>query len=155
MLPSEPCRAGRERLSQLQADHIFPVVVEGRECRSRRMSRHQLYTRCFAKCRRHLGTAYHCRTQGRRLTDHGDALFPGKVRVGLRRDALEDFEDQHAGKPLARASREEGAKFVPSFAKPFVEDLARVASGHRSDNYIWRYVKPDAQSLADAVDDLG
>jgi integrase len=27
-------------------------------------------------------------------------------------------------------------------------------SGHRSDRYIWRYVKPDAQSLADALDDL-
>jgi hypothetical protein len=27
-------------------------------------------------------------------------------------------------------------------------------SGHRSDRYIWRYVKPDAQSLADAIDDL-
>src|SRR5215510_1163557 len=27
-------------------------------------------------------------------------------------------------------------------------------SGHRSDHYIWRYVKPDAQSLADALDDL-
>jgi integrase/recombinase XerD len=27
-------------------------------------------------------------------------------------------------------------------------------SGHRSDRYIWRYVKPDAQSLAEALDDL-
>jgi integrase len=27
-------------------------------------------------------------------------------------------------------------------------------SGHRSDRYIWRYVKPDEQSLADAIDDL-
>jgi integrase/recombinase XerD len=27
-------------------------------------------------------------------------------------------------------------------------------SGHRSDRYIWRYVKPDAQSLADAIDEL-
>jgi integrase len=27
-------------------------------------------------------------------------------------------------------------------------------SGHRSDRYIWRYVKPDAQSLADALDEL-
>lgn len=28
-------------------------------------------------------------------------------------------------------------------------------SGHRSDRSIWRYVKPDAQSVADALDDLG
>ncbi len=27
-------------------------------------------------------------------------------------------------------------------------------SGHRSDRYSWRYVKPDAQSLADAIDEL-
>jgi integrase/recombinase XerD len=27
-------------------------------------------------------------------------------------------------------------------------------SGHRSDRYIWRYVRPDAQSLADAIDEL-
>ena len=27
-------------------------------------------------------------------------------------------------------------------------------SGHRSDRYIWRYVKPDVQSLADAIDEL-
>jgi integrase/recombinase XerD len=27
-------------------------------------------------------------------------------------------------------------------------------SGHRSDRYIWRYVRPDAQSLAEAIDDL-
>ena len=27
-------------------------------------------------------------------------------------------------------------------------------SGHRSDRYIWRYVRPDEQSLAEAIDDL-
>jgi integrase len=27
-------------------------------------------------------------------------------------------------------------------------------SGHRSDRYIWRYVKTDAQSLAEAIDEL-
>ena len=27
-------------------------------------------------------------------------------------------------------------------------------SGHRSDRYIWRYVRPDAQSLAEAIDEL-
>jgi len=31
---------------------------------------------------------------------------------------------------------------------------AKEASGHRSDRYIWRYVKPDRQSLADAIDAL-
>jgi site-specific recombinase XerC len=31
---------------------------------------------------------------------------------------------------------------------------AREASGHQSDRYIWRYVKPDQQTLADSVDEL-
>jgi len=31
---------------------------------------------------------------------------------------------------------------------------AKEASGPRSDRYIWRYVKPDKQSLADAIDEL-
>jgi hypothetical protein len=28
------------------------------------------------------------------------------------------------------------------------------ASGHKSDRYIWHYVKPSQQSLASAIDDL-
>ncbi len=31
---------------------------------------------------------------------------------------------------------------------------ARAASGHQSDRYIWRYVKPGQQTLADAIDEL-
>ena len=31
---------------------------------------------------------------------------------------------------------------------------AREASGHQSDRYIWRYAKPDQQTLADAIDKL-
>jgi integrase/recombinase XerD len=31
---------------------------------------------------------------------------------------------------------------------------AREASGHQTDRYIWRYVKPDQQTLADAIDEL-
>jgi hypothetical protein len=31
---------------------------------------------------------------------------------------------------------------------------AREASGHQSDRYIWRYVKPDQQTLAEAIDEL-
>jgi len=31
---------------------------------------------------------------------------------------------------------------------------AKEASGHRSDRYIWRYVKPGHDSLADAINQL-
>jgi hypothetical protein len=32
---------------------------------------------------------------------------------------------------------------------------AKEASGYKSDQYIWRYVKPNLESLAAAVDRLG
>jgi hypothetical protein len=31
---------------------------------------------------------------------------------------------------------------------------AKEASGHKTDRYIWRYVKPDQQTLAEAIDGL-
>jgi hypothetical protein len=31
---------------------------------------------------------------------------------------------------------------------------ARELSGHRSDRYIWRHVSPNAQSLAEAVEEV-
>jgi hypothetical protein len=31
---------------------------------------------------------------------------------------------------------------------------AREASGHQSDRYIWHYVKPDRQTLAERIDGL-
>jgi len=32
--------------------------------------------------------------------------------------------------------------------------IPKEASGHKSDRYIWRYVKPSQQSLAAATDEL-
>ena len=32
--------------------------------------------------------------------------------------------------------------------------IPKEASGHKSDRYIWRYVKPSQQSLAAAIDEL-
>jgi hypothetical protein len=39
------------------------------------------------------------------------------------------------------------------FSKKGVQ-YAKEASGHKSDRYIWRYVKPSQQSLAEAIDEL-
>jgi integrase/recombinase XerD len=45
-----------------------------------------------------------------------------------------------------------------TFLRKLAEDkgvhYAREASGHQSDRYIWRYVKPNQQTLADAIDEL-
>ena len=44
--------------------------------------------------------------------------------------------------------------FLRKLAEEKGVHYAKEASGHRSDRYIWRYVKPDVQSLAEAIDDL-
>jgi integrase/recombinase XerD len=44
--------------------------------------------------------------------------------------------------------------FLRKLAETKGVHYAREASGHRSDRYIWRYVKPDQQTLADAIDEL-
>jgi integrase len=42
--------------------------------------------------------------------------------------------------------------FLRKLAEEKGIQYAKEASGHRGDRYIWRYVKPDRQSLADAID---
>jgi len=44
--------------------------------------------------------------------------------------------------------------FLRKLAETKGVHYAREASGHQSDRYIWRYVKPDQQTLADAIDTL-
>jgi integrase len=44
--------------------------------------------------------------------------------------------------------------FLRKLAETKEVHYAREASGHQSDRYIWRYVKPDQQTLADAIDAL-
>lgn len=44
--------------------------------------------------------------------------------------------------------------FLRKLAEEKGVHYAREASGHQSDRYIWRYVKPDQQTLAEAIDDL-
>lgn len=45
--------------------------------------------------------------------------------------------------------------FLRKLAEEKGVQYAKEASGHKSDRYIWRYVKPSQQSLAQAIDDLG
>lgn len=44
--------------------------------------------------------------------------------------------------------------FLRKLAEEKGVQYAKEASGHKSDRYIWRYVKPSQQSLAAAIDDL-
>jgi len=47
-----------------------------------------------------------------------------------------------------------GHTFLRKLAEAKGVQYAKEASGHRSDRYIGRYVKPDKQSFADAIDGL-
>ena len=44
--------------------------------------------------------------------------------------------------------------FLRKLAEEKGLQYAKEASGHKSDRYIWRYVKPSQQSLAAAIDEL-
>ena len=44
--------------------------------------------------------------------------------------------------------------FLRKLAEQRGVQYAKEASGHKSDRYIWRYVRPDRQSLADAIDEM-
>jgi integrase/recombinase XerD len=44
--------------------------------------------------------------------------------------------------------------FLRKLAETQGVQYAREVSGHQSDRYIWRYVKPDRQTLADAIDEM-
>ena len=44
--------------------------------------------------------------------------------------------------------------FLRKLAEEKGVQYAKEASGHKSDRYIWRYVKPSQQSLAEAIDEL-
>jgi len=44
--------------------------------------------------------------------------------------------------------------FLRKLAEEKGVQYAKEASGHKSDRYIWRYVKPSQQSLAAAIDEL-
>ena len=89
----------------------------------------------------------------------------GDLRVDvkpLRREAAAIIE-RMAAQVNGRLSDEEKIAVSPhvlrhTFLRKLAETkgvhYAREASGHQSDRYIWRYVKPDQQTLADAIDEL-
>jgi integrase len=44
--------------------------------------------------------------------------------------------------------------FLRKLAEEKGVQYAKEASGHKSDRYIWRYVKPNQESLVEAIDEL-
>jgi integrase/recombinase XerD len=92
-----------------------------------------------------------------------DAIFP--TRTGARLSRMQFFKALNRVADQANAHRKDGERLTVSphvlrhtFLRKLAEEkgvqYAKEASGHRSDRYIWRYVKPDSQSLADAIDSI-
>jgi integrase len=71
----------------------------------------------------------------RRMAQQANAHLPPEQYLGVSPHVL-----RHT--PLRKVANEKGVHYTMEL------------SGHRSDWYIWRYVKPDAQSLAEAIDEL-
>jgi integrase/recombinase XerD len=90
-------------------------------------------------------------------------LFP--TRTGARLSRMQFFKVLQRVAGQANAHRKDGERITVSphilrhtFLRKLAEEkgvhYAKEASGHRSDRYIWRYVKPNIDTLADAIDDL-
>jgi integrase/recombinase XerD len=60
----------------------------------------------------------------------------------------------HAGERLKVSPHVLRHTFLRKLAEEKGVQYAKEASGHKSDRYIWRYVKPIQQSLTAAIDEL-
>jgi len=72
----------------------------------------------------------------------------------LQRVAAQANAHRHDGERIDVSPHVLRHTFLRKLAEEKGVHYAKEASGHRSDRYIWRYVKPDKQSLADAIDEL-
>jgi integrase/recombinase XerD len=92
-----------------------------------------------------------------------DPIFP--TRTGARLSRMQLFKALQRVADQANTHRKDGERLTVSphvlrhtFLRKLAEEkgvqYAKEASGHRSDRYIWRYVKPNHDSLADAIDSL-
>jgi integrase/recombinase XerD len=95
--------------------------------------------------------------------DDSPALFMTRTGRKLSRREAYGIVCRVAAQANAHLSAEEKIDVSPhvlrhTFLRKLAETkgvhYAREASGHQSDRYIWRYVKPDQQTLADAIDAL-
>ena len=88
------------------------------------------------------------------VTRTGKRLSRHQLFLILRRVAAQANTHRRANEHLKVSPHTLRHTFLRKFAGEKGVQYAKEASGHRSDRYIWRYVKPDTQSLAEAIDDL-
>lgn len=95
--------------------------------------------------------------------DDSPPLFITRTARRMSRSEAAEAVRRIAAQANGRLSGEEKIDVSPhvlrhTFLRKLAETkgvhYAREASGHQSDRYIWRYVKPDQQTLAEAIDAL-
>ncbi len=95
--------------------------------------------------------------------DDSPPLFITRTGRRMSRSEAAEVVRRIAAQANGRLSTEERIDVSPqvlrhTFLRKLAETkgvhYAREASSHQSDRYIWRYVKPDQQTLADAIDEL-
>ncbi|MGD0950426.1 MAG: tyrosine-type recombinase/integrase [Candidatus Binatia bacterium] len=87
-------------------------------------------------------------------TRTGKPLSRSQMFEVLQRVAAQANAHRHDGERIDVSPHVLRHTFLRKLAEEKGVHYAKEASGHRSDRYIWRYVKPDKQSLADAIDEL-
>ena len=92
------------------------------------------------------GPVFSTRT-GQRLTRHQLFLI-------LQRVAAQANAHRRASEHIKVSPHVLRHTFLRKLAEEKGVQYAKEASGHKSDRYIWRYVQPDRQSLADAIDEM-
>jgi integrase/recombinase XerD len=125
------------------------VVVKGGRVRAFvpvQAQARQVLAKWLAARPKRSGPLFTTRT-GQRLTRHQLFLIVQRVaaQANVHRRASEHIKvSPHTLRHtfLRKLAEEKGVQY------------AKEASGHRSDRYIWRYVQPDRQSLADAIDEI-
>ncbi len=103
-----------------------------------------------------------CLTEGVKPPAEPSAHWKGLARRLSRREAAAIVR-RIAGQANANRPAKEHIQVTPhvlrhTFLRKLAEEkgvhYAREASGHQSDRYIWRYVKPNQQTLAEAIEEL-
>ena len=101
----------------------------------------------WLEARKEKATAIFTTRTGRRMSRREAAASIGRIAAQVNGRVSEDEKIDVSPHVLRHT-------FLRKLAEKKGVHYAREASGHQSDRYIWRYVKPDQQTLADAIDEL-
>ncbi len=88
------------------------------------------------------------------LTRSDSPLSRQQVHAILQRIAAQAGAHRSDGKKISVSPHVLRHTFLRKLAEEKGVQYAKEASGHRSDRYIWRYIKPSKENLAAAIDDL-